>query len=279
MESLFTVPIQEPGPKESPVRRIANIIAAILAIFGFGLEMEGSHPYIGILFMCGALLYGAWELFTSKAAIRAFPLPVRISFLLLLLAGISWVSWPHVAEIVKGTSRMQAMPPHIPTALEIADELSKRAPKPLPPRSHLVVTGQVFNIDTPTGNFANVFFKSTGELDATYREYCQFWAERTSKNQDEQREIENRLWIKLISAIPHLEAPSTEIPVSAEMYISNHMPPRWTAEQIRRSSLAIYYMGRFIYQDKNGKHQTDFCVYVRNKDEPVFECHGHNEAP
>src|SRR5579862_28820 len=83
--------------KEPPVRAVFNIFAAVIAVFGFGLGMEGAHPYVGIVFMLLALGYGAWELLVSKPERRRFPLSLRITFLEVLLVLFVWVSWPHLS--------------------------------------------------------------------------------------------------------------------------------------------------------------------------------------
>jgi len=90
-----------------------NIVAAVIAVFGFGLEMEGQHLYLGIFFMILSLGYGGWELFTSKAAINRFPFSVRVVFLVALALIIALVSWPHILEmtspheVAKGHNRQR----------------------------------------------------------------------------------------------------------------------------------------------------------------------------
>jgi hypothetical protein len=147
-------------PKEPPMRTAFNIIAAVIAVFAFGLEMEGSHPYWGMFFMAAALGYGAWELFTSKAAISRFSAPIRVMFLIALSGVFGWVSWPHILDI---TSPKRAQPvERVPSASEIADELAKRAPKPpdapYPKKSSpvfsVVVEDKVFS---PGGNTPTSF--------------------------------------------------------------------------------------------------------------------------
>ncbi len=96
---LFPVKPPAPEPKDPPMRVAFNVIAVFLGIFGFGLAMEDSHPYWGMLFMVLALVYLAWELFTSKAAIKRFPAAVRAIFLAVASMSFLWVSWPHIMGI------------------------------------------------------------------------------------------------------------------------------------------------------------------------------------
>lgn len=91
--------------------------------------------------------------------------------------------------------------------------------------------------------------------------------------------LKNRLFRDFLDKMRRQKAPTFEIPAqSAEAYMSSPMP-RWSTEQIQSCALEIYDMGRLQYWDKNGKHHTDFCVYMHNKEEAVFQCQSHNEAP
>jgi hypothetical protein len=120
---LFGQPPPSKDNKEPVGRTAFNIFAAVIGVFGFGLDMEGTHPYIGILLMTCALVYGAWELLTSKAAINRFPLAVRIIFLVALLAVLLVVSWPHRTEIT--SDQIENTDKH---------DNSKKASPDLPPR-------------------------------------------------------------------------------------------------------------------------------------------------
>jgi hypothetical protein len=102
-------PSPTPEPKEPRIRTVFNIAAAVAGVFGLGLEVEGTHPYIGILMMVGALAYGGWELFTSPAAKRVSPL-VRVSFLVVLSGLLIWVSSPHLVAIASHIMGGEAAP-------------------------------------------------------------------------------------------------------------------------------------------------------------------------
>jgi membrane protein implicated in regulation of membrane protease activity len=104
-------------PKEPRLRTAFNIFAAVGGIFGLGLELEGSHPYIGIALMFAALAYGVWEVFTSPVAAQRFSRRTRIVFLSVLTVVLLWISWPHIKRIAQ-------KPPAKPTSdLEVTDIL------------------------------------------------------------------------------------------------------------------------------------------------------------
>jgi len=95
---LFGTPLPLQERKEPVVRTVFNIIATILAVFGFGLAIWGKYPYLGLTFMASALVYGFWELFTSQAAIQRFPTATRITFICALSGVLVWVSWPIIVQ-------------------------------------------------------------------------------------------------------------------------------------------------------------------------------------
>jgi hypothetical protein len=107
MPKPISLPIAVPEPKEPVTRKIFNIIAAIAGVFGFGLEMTGHYPHIGIALMAVAVTYGIWELFTSPVLTRRFSPRLRIISAVILCAALVWASWPRILEIVKPVASNQ----------------------------------------------------------------------------------------------------------------------------------------------------------------------------
>lgn len=165
---LFAQPTP-PEPKEPPIRTLFNIFATALAVFGFGVEMEGSHPYLGIGLMLVALAYGVWELFTSDAAVSRFSLPFRLLFLFALTAILIWVSWPYFwpnsyrgragqgTENAPQRSLRQESSPTLPP--------SESATSPPLPKSVLTMWANMSGVFSPSVKFSQVNLRITNPKD------------------------------------------------------------------------------------------------------------------
>lgn len=99
---------------------------------------------------------------------------------------------------------------------------------------------------------------------------------------DKQRAVENKLFNGMIdhlaSATPaEMSRNELELQAHGERFASHAIPA--TYSQISTMTQGVYFMGRFIYTDENGTHHTDFCSFIHNKPEPIFNCKEHNEAP
>src|SRR5215472_8182227 len=124
-------------PKEPRTRTAFNILAAVAGVFGLGLELEGSHPYFGLALITVALVYGAWELFTSPVATQKLPLKFRIATLVILAGGLLWASWPHLRKIFKNDASQEGKnaKPDLSSALTTNKPGPNISKESAPPRS------------------------------------------------------------------------------------------------------------------------------------------------
>lgn len=82
--------------KEPPARTIFNILAAFVAVFGFGMGIASPHPFFGISLMAFASLYLSWELFNSPIAVRLISRPFRIFVFIVLMSAFAWMAVPNL---------------------------------------------------------------------------------------------------------------------------------------------------------------------------------------
>jgi len=132
--------------KESRVRTIFNICAAVATVFGFGLEMKGSHPIIGICLMASAVAYLFWELFTSPVAIQRIAAPLRLVFVLLAFTALSWISWPHVKAMLFSSMAN----PDLPNLVGNLNQITIHDIGSAKPEVSIIIIADITNFGSPS---------------------------------------------------------------------------------------------------------------------------------
>jgi hypothetical protein len=127
-----------PVAKESIVRTVAAIFATFLAIYGFGMGIEDSHPYLGMLFMGTASLYLLWEFATSPMAAEKMSRQSRIFASIILLVGFGWIAVPRLAPHSESPNpddkrEVEKMEPTSPTTtIPVSKEPPDKSRLPIP---------------------------------------------------------------------------------------------------------------------------------------------------
>jgi hypothetical protein len=250
--------------------KLVPVIVNGVAVLAFGAALTGwLSPKLGVLIMAIVPLYWLWEILTSKTVSDTISIRNRV------LIGGGTIAILAILFGPPAYRKLTIEEPKPLSASEIAEELSKRNPK----RAHFFVIATGFNLGRKEGPIANVAFSNDGDLDAYFQELSRVWVnDAFFNNPDAQRQKEDELFRGIPETIQAAtNAPVLQLAQHGQTFMAALIP--LTAKQIQRTPKAIYLMGRIAYWDTNGKHYTDFCVYMHNVAEPVFQCKGHNEAP
>lgn len=120
------------GIKEPTARKVFSIFAAIAGVFGVGLDIEGTHPTIGICLMLAAIGYMFWELFTSPVAAQKIPVQWRAFIAVIASILLLWVSWPDLKSVIFPDTPIQDKAT-VPQSLPLQDKATVPQPLPQPP--------------------------------------------------------------------------------------------------------------------------------------------------
>lgn len=128
--------------------------------------------------------------------------------------------------------------------------------------------------------YLNVNFQNTGPVDAEMKAYSLVTLVVTSGDVSQQIKIEDSLFESIVDVVKNGGSVSHAIPRgSSELYFTDAGPvlSREDVESFLSGRYTAYFVGKIIYDDAAGSHETTYCVYTFGYPNAIHLCRKHNQ--